>query len=154
VCFLNKEINIREISTESGSRENSNKNLINELLLTLEPLISSFGKAAHEIHFFIFVPNPHSNVALCDVNSCKRPCQSITNWVRILLIVERSSEMERFTNTSCLVYQLTSGYSNKDATGFDSFDHLLHVLLAKCEILNLISEVSFFFKSRCFIYIY
>lgn len=63
--WLDKEINIQDISSEPRSGDNTNKDLINSLFRTLEPLMSSFRKIAHYMQFLIFVPHPHSNAALC-----------------------------------------------------------------------------------------
>lgn len=53
-------------STEPGGNENTNKSL-----LVSHPLILSLWKAVHSnyTHLLIFVPNPHSNAALWNVET-------------------------------------------------------------------------------------
>lgn len=54
--WLDKETNVQGASTEPGSRENTNKDSLNGLLLDSNPLTSSFRKSAHYMHFCYFCP--------------------------------------------------------------------------------------------------
>lgn len=63
--WLHEGINVQDIWTEPETGENTNRDLINILLLASDLPTSSFRKIARNIRFSIFVPDPHrdSNAA-------------------------------------------------------------------------------------------